>query len=138
MQISHSKTLENLKKAFALQASAERRYRYFAEKADIEGFNDVAAVLRQTAESERAAADRLLGFLETAGDPATGKPMDDTKAALLSAIAAEIETGRSLFVDMAETARAEGLDEIADFFARLAKADTAHASRFQKTLSSLG
>ena len=47
-----SKTEDNLKAAFAGESQANRRYLYFAQKADVEGYNDVAAVFRSTAEGE--------------------------------------------------------------------------------------
>ena len=46
--LKNSKTEENLKTAFAGEAQANRRYLYFAQKADIEGYNDVSAVFRST------------------------------------------------------------------------------------------
>ena len=39
-------TEQNLKDAFAGESQANRRYLYFAAKADVEGHNDVAAVFR--------------------------------------------------------------------------------------------
>ena len=45
-------TEQNLKDAFAGESQANRRYLYFAAKADVEGHNDVAAVFRSTAEGE--------------------------------------------------------------------------------------
>ena len=47
-----SSTEKNLKDAFAGESQANRRYLYFAAKADVEGFNDVAVVFRSTAEGE--------------------------------------------------------------------------------------
>lgn len=44
MSLADSKTLDNLKAAFAGESQANRRYLYFAQKADIEGYNDVATV----------------------------------------------------------------------------------------------
>jgi len=38
---------------------------------------------------------------------------------------------------MDKTARDEGLDEIADWFETLAKAEKSHAGRFQKALDAL-
>ncbi len=52
MQLKGSKTEEHLKAAFAGESQANRRYLYFAAKADVEGYNDVAAVFRSTAEGE--------------------------------------------------------------------------------------
>ena len=36
-----TKTENNLKDAFAGESQANRRYLYFAQKADVEGYNDV-------------------------------------------------------------------------------------------------
>jgi rubrerythrin len=47
-----SKTENNLKEAFAGESQANSRYLYFAQKADVEGYNDVSAVFRSTAEGE--------------------------------------------------------------------------------------
>ena len=52
MKLQGSKTHNNLKAAFAGESQANRRYLYFAAKADVEGQNDVAAVFRSTAEGE--------------------------------------------------------------------------------------
>ena len=51
MNLKGSKTEKNLKDAFAGESQANRRYLYFAAKADVEGFNDVSAVFRSTAEA---------------------------------------------------------------------------------------
>ena len=79
MALKGSKTEENLKAAFAGESQANRRYLYFAQKADIEGHNDVAAVFRSTAEGETGHAHGHLEFLEQAGDPATGLPIGTTR-----------------------------------------------------------
>ena len=50
MELKGSATEQNLKDAFAGESQANRRYLYFASKADVEGYNDVAAVFRSTAE----------------------------------------------------------------------------------------
>ena len=81
MSLSKSKTVENLKAAFAGESQANRRYLYFASKADVEGFNDAAAVFRSTAEGETGHAFGHLEFLAEVGDPATGEPMGETEVA---------------------------------------------------------
>src|SRR5437660_12897 len=45
-----SKTEDNLKTAFAGESQANRRYLYFAQKADVEGYPDVAALFRSVAD----------------------------------------------------------------------------------------
>ena len=44
MALKGSKTEENLKAAFAGESQANRRYLYFAQKADVEGYNDAFKV----------------------------------------------------------------------------------------------
>ena len=64
MALKDSKTEQNLKDAFAGESQANRRYLYFASKADVEGYNDVAAVFRSTAEGETGHAHGHLEYLE--------------------------------------------------------------------------
>ncbi len=132
-----TKTAENLKAAFASESQANRRYIYFAQKADIEGYNDAAAVFRSTAEGEAGHAHGHLGFLEEIGDPVTGEPIGGTRENLKSAIARETYEYTDMYSDMARTAREEGFDEIADWFETLVKAEKSHAGRFQKALDEL-
>ena len=64
MGLKGSKTEQNLKAAFAGESQANRRYLYFANKADVEGQNDVAALFRSTAEGETGHAHGHLEYLE--------------------------------------------------------------------------
>jgi rubrerythrin len=137
MQLKSSKTAQNLKDAFAGESQANRRYLYFAQKADVEGFNDVSAVFRSTAEGETGHAHGHLEFLESVGDPATGEPIGGTELNLKAAIAGETHEYTDMYPGMARTAREEGFEEIADWFETLAKAEKSHAGRFQKALNTL-
>ena len=135
--LKSSKTHENLKEAFAGESQANRRYLYFAQKADVEGFNDVAAVFRSTAEGETGHAHGHLEFLAEVGDPATGEPIGSTDKNLKAAIAGETHEYTDMYPGMAKTAREEGFDEIAEWFETLAKAEKSHAGRFQKALDTM-
>jgi rubrerythrin len=137
MQLKGSKTEGNLKAAFAGESQANRRYLYFANKADIEGFNDVSAVFRSTAEGETGHAHGHLEYLEASGDPATGLPIGGTADNLKASIAGETHEYTDMYPGMAKTARDEGFDEIADWFETLGKAERSHANKFQRTLDSL-
>jgi rubrerythrin len=132
-----SKTEQSLKDAFAGESQANRRYLYFAQKADVEGYNDVAAVFRSTAEGETGHAHGHLEFLEAVGDPATGLPIGATSDNLKAAIAGETHEYTDMYPGMAKTAREEGFGEIADWFETLAKAEKSHAGRFSKALGDL-
>jgi len=137
MELKGSQTEQNLKDAFAGESQANLRYLYFASKADVEGYNDVAAVFRSTAEGETGHAHGHLEYLEEVGDPATGMPMGDTVKNLEASIAGETHEYTDMYPGMAKTARDEDFDEIADWFETLAKAERSHANRFQKALDNL-
>ena len=137
MMLKGSKTEQNLKDAFSGESQANRRYLYFAQKADIEGYNDISAVFRSTAEGETGHAHGHLEFLEAAGDPATGLPIGSTHDNLIAAIAGETHEYTDMYPGMAKVARDEGFDEIAEWFETLAKAEKSHAGRFQRALETL-
>ena len=56
---------------------------------------------------------------------------------LESAIAGETSEFTSQYPKMAETARAEGFADVAEWFETLAKAEKNHAARFTQGLNSL-
>ena len=132
-----TETEQNLKNAFAGEIQAIRRQLYFAQKAEVEGLNDVAAVFRSTAEGEAGHAHGHIGYLEDVGDAATGKPIGLTGDNLKAAIASETHEYTDAYPGMARVARQEGFDEIADWFGTLAKAGNSHTGRFQKALDAL-
>src|SRR6202051_1032894 len=137
MPLKDTKTHQNLKAAFAGESQANRRYLYFAQKADVEGYNDVSAVFRSTAEGETGHAHGHLAFLEAVGDPATGLPIGETALNLKAAIAGETHEYTDMYPGMARSARDEGFGEIADWFETLATAEPSHANRCQKALDNL-
>ena len=136
--LNGTSTHKNLKDAFAGESQANRRYLYFAKRADVEGHADIAGLFRDTAEGETGHAHGHLEFLEAVGDPATGLPIGSTGLNLKAAIAGETHEYTDMYPGMARTARQEGFDEIADWFETLAKAEKSHAGRFQKALDTLG
>ncbi|PWR24479.1 rubrerythrin family protein [Zavarzinia aquatilis] len=137
MSLAGTRTLANLKAAFTAEAEANRRYLYFARQADVEGYNDVAAVFRSAAEGETGHAHGHLRFMAADGDPATGLPIGPTAANLTAAIAGEDQDSKVMYPEMARVAREEGLTEIAEWFDALAKAESFHAIRFRKALETL-
>src|SRR5216683_5624211 len=70
-----TKSHDNLKGAFAGESQANRRYLYFARRADIEGFPDIGGLFRDTSEAETGHAFGHLDYLKEVGDPATGEPI---------------------------------------------------------------
>jgi rubrerythrin len=132
-----TKTHGNLKEAFAGESQANRRYLYFARRADIEGYPDIGGLFRDTSEAETGHAFGHLDFLKEVGDPATGQPIGGTDLNLKSAVEGETYEYTQMYPGFAKTAREEGFDEIAEWFETLAKAEKSHAGRFTKGLQSL-
>jgi rubrerythrin len=133
-----TKTHGNLKDAFAGESQANRRYLYFARRADIEGYPDVGGLFRDTSEAETGHAFGHLDFLKEVGDPATGEPIGSTEQNLKASIAGETYEFTEMYPGFARTARDEGFEEVAEWFETLAKAEKSHAGRFTKGLQSLG
>jgi rubrerythrin len=137
-ELKGTKTHENLKHAFAGESQANRRYLYFADKADIEGFPEIAGNFRDTAEGETGHAHGHMDYLKPAGDPATGLPFGSTVLNLKSAIEGETYEYTQMYPGFAKTAREEGFAEVADWFETLARAEKSHANRFSKLLVTIG
>jgi len=136
-QLKGSKTHDNLKAAFAGESQANRRYLYFARRADIEGYPEVGGLFRDTSEAETGHAFGHLDFLKEVGDPCTGVAIGDTDKNLRSAVEGETYEYTQMYPGFAKTARDEGFDEIAEWFETLARAEKSHAGRFQKGLDGL-
>ncbi len=132
-----SKTEGNLKEAFAGESQANRRYLYFAQKADVEGEPDIAALFRSVAEGETGHTFGHFDFLAEVGDPVTGEPVGATSDNLKSAIAGETYEYTEMYPGFAKTARDEGFQEVAEWLETLARAEKSHAGRFQNGLQNL-
>jgi Fe2+ or Zn2+ uptake regulation protein/rubrerythrin len=132
-----TRTFDNLREAFARQSQASHRYLYFAQKADIEGYPELAALLRSVADGEAGHAFGHLDFLAEVGDPLTGAPVGGTADNLRSAIEGERFEYGELYPSFARIARQEGLDDVAEWFESVARAETSHVDRLTAGLAHL-
>lgn len=130
-----TRTEDNLKKAFTVESEAAMRYEYFANRANIEGHNEVAMLFSSSGAGERGHALGHLEFLKT--DPISGNALNRTRLNIQSAITGETAEYHDMYPRMAEIAREEGFEEIAIWFETLAKAERSHANQFQKALNTL-
>ena len=136
-ELNGTKTHDNLKEAFAGESQANRRYLYFAQQADVEGYPDVSALFRSVAEGETGHAFGHFDFLAEVGDPVTGVAVGGTANNLKSAIEGETYEYTEMYPGFAKTARDEGFDQVAEWFETLARAEKSHAGRFTQGLESL-
>ncbi len=133
-KLQGSQTHDNLKEAFAGESQANRRYLYFAQKADVEGYPDVAALFRSVAEGETGHTFGHFDFLAEVGDPVTGVEVGPTAANLKSAIEGETYEYTEMYPGFARTARDEGFEEVGEWLETLARAEKSHAGRFTQGL----
>ena len=134
-----TQTEQNLLKAFAGESQARTRYTFFASVAKKEGYEQIAAVLMETAEQEKEHAKRFFKFLEggdvtiTATYPA-GK-IGTTQENLLAAAKGENEEWDVLYPDFAKVAEEEGFPAVAAAFRAISTVEAEHERRYLKLLS---
>ena len=125
-KLKGTKTEQNLKDAFAGESQANRRYLWFAQKADVEGYPDIAGLFKNVADGETGHAHGHLEYLAEVGDPASGEPIGDTEQNLKSSIAGETYEYTEMYPGFARTAREEGFPQIAEWLETLARAERSH------------
>ena len=128
MELKGSKTEANLWHAFAGESQARNKYDYFASVAKKEGYEQIAAILQETALNEKEHAK--MWFKELNG-------IGDTKANLLAAAAGEHEEWTEMYRRFAEEAKAEGFDRLAFLFAKVAEVEAHHEARYRKLLKNI-
>lgn len=131
-----TRTERNLVAAFLRESAARSRYEWAAKDARKAGDIQAARAFEETAEQKLALAKRFFKWFEADAAPVTvALPFPAHAAASgtvgdLRAAAAEEETGASLLVDQAPTAKAEGFLEVMALFNAVAAAQRFHARRF--------
>jgi rubrerythrin len=121
-----SKTIANLKAAFAGESEARNKYTFFAEVARKEGYLYLAKIFEETAENERQHAKDHLLLLGGLGD---------TAANLKEAIGGEDYEVQSMYPRFAKEADVEGETKIANAFRQVARIEAHHRERYKKLLA---
>ena len=131
-------TEQNLLKSFAGESQAARRYELFAKIAGAEGYEQIAAIFRATADQEKMHAKSFFEFFEggmveiTAAYPA-GK-LGTTAENLQAAAEGENEEWTHLYPEFARIAEEEGFRRIATTFKLIASVEANHEKRYLKLL----
>jgi len=123
-------TQENLEAAFAGESQANRRYLAFAQRADQEGYTQIAKLYRAVAAAETVHALTHFGIMRGVGN---------TSDNLKKSIAGEIEEFKVMYPKFIEQAKAEGAsDAVILTFDVANKVEKIHAGLFQRALDNLG
>ena len=120
-----TQTEKNLRAAFAAESGVRNRYAFYAARAQKEGFEQIAALLMQTAENEREHA--MLWLMEL--DELSG-----TAENLRRAAAGEHYEWTDMYEGFAQTANDEGFPELARRFRLVAAIEKQHEERFRTLL----
>lgn len=120
-----TQTEKNLEAAFAGESQARNKYTYFSTVAQQEGYEQIAALFRQTAENEMAHAK--LWFEELGG-------LGDTAHNLLHAAEGENYEWTDMYDGFAKTAEEEGFPELAAKFRLVAAIEKRHEERYRALL----
>ncbi len=136
-----TQTKKNLLAAFAGESQARNRYTFFASAAKKEGYEQIAAIFRETADNEKEHAEVFFGYLPggeaeiTAGYP-SGKVGITTENLKAAAEGEKMEWG-TLYPSFAETAEQEGFPEVAASFRKIAEVEAYHERRYLKLLANV-
>jgi rubrerythrin len=124
-----SKTVHDLREAFAGESQANRKYFAFAGKAEKEGYTQVAKLFRAAAEAETVHA---LNHLRELGE------IKSTRENLEAAINGESYEFQNMYPEMIKDAEAEGNKPALRSFNFANEVEKVHAALYKKALDNLG
>jgi rubrerythrin len=130
MELKGSKTEANLMAAFAGESQARNKYTYFASQAKKEGYEQIADIFLETAENEKEHAK--IWFKELNG----GK-IPKTVENLKAAAEGENYEYTTMYKEFAETAKAEGFEQIAKLFEMVGEIEKNHEARYLALLKNI-
>jgi rubrerythrin len=122
------KSIKDLKEAFAGESQANRKYLAFAQKADQEGYPQVARLFRAAAEAETVHALNHLRAL---------KGIQGTVENLKEAVAGEVSEFQEMYPRMIADSQAEGHKDAERTFSYANEVEKIHAALFKKALETM-
>ena len=128
MELKGSKTEANLLAAFAGESQARNKYTYFASKAKMEGYVQIANLFEETANNEKEHAKIWFKLLDGIGSTAEN---------LKAAAEGENYEWTDMYATFAKEAREEGFDHIANLFEMVGEIEKEHEQRYLKLLANV-
>ncbi|MBE6526642.1 MAG: rubrerythrin family protein [Thermoplasmata archaeon] len=130
MELKGSKTEANLQAAFAGESMARNKYTYYASQARKEGYEQISAIFLETADNEKEHAKIWFKELHGGAVPETVQNLKD---------AAEGENYENtvMYKEFAETAKAEGFNQIAKLFEMVGAIEKHHEERYRALLKNI-
>ncbi len=116
--------------AFSGESQARNKYTYYADKAEKDGYVQIAEIFRETAKNEREHAEIWFKLLNN-------NELADTASNLEDAANGENYEWTEMYASFAQEAREEGFDHIAYLFDAVGKIEKEHEARFRKLLENV-
>ena len=123
-----TRTLENLKTAFAGESQARNKYTYFASVAKKEGYEQIAAIFLETADNEKEHAKLWFKELGELGNTAEN---------LKHAAEGENYEWTEMYKEFADVAEEEGFKDLAIRFRLVAEVEKKHEERYNALLKNV-
>ena len=123
-----TQTEKNLRAAFSGESEARNKYTFFASVAKKEGYEQISALFKKTADNEKEHAKMWFKELQGIGDTAQN---------LLHAAEGENYEWTDMYDDFARTAEAEGFPELANKFRMVGEIEKHHEERYRKLLANI-
>ena len=136
-----NKTLDNLQAGFNGESNAHARYLAFAEKADQEGYGEVASLFRAAAKAEEVHSANHAAVIKNLGGTPQSKietpAVNSTKENLEAAIKGESYERDTMYPEFLKQARADGNRDAVQTFNYAKTAEGEHAKLYSDALNNL-
>jgi len=129
---TNSQTYKNLQAAFNGESIASTKYRIYADKARREGYQQIGNIFDEASWNERQHAEIWLKVMLQSQIPPTRNTIPPTINNLQDAATGEHSERLNLYLNYAETARAEGYNDIANLFEGISIIERHHIFRFNQ------
>ncbi len=122
-------TQDNLKAAFAGESQANRKYLFFAERADKDGYPQIARLFRAVAEAETVHARKHLQTVNGG--------INETAKNLEAAIDGELYESTEMYPNFIRQAESENNKSVQASFTQVSKVEELHADMYDKALDAV-
>lgn len=123
-----TKTEQNLHTALSAESQAYLRYKWFEAKAKQDGYVAIAKLFAKTAENEKEHAE--IWFRQLGGWSTTSENLETAEKG-------ENFEWTTMYDEFAQTAREEGLAEVALLFEQVASIERQHETNYRRALDKL-
>src|SRR5689334_6873799 len=129
IDLNDSTTFRNLLELFSRDSQSVIRYQLFARTAEYEGLRELAALFRRLSDNHMTFSEGHLDFIRTVCDPLSRHQLGRTVANVASAIATELDEGRTIYPSFSHTADAEGFVDVASWLRTVGNSKNATVTR---------